>query len=118
MSEEQKPSPTTPEPKMRDVDFDFNQIVHELWNGKLPLFQVFWLYYFAVLFVLKVLGDMMGVLASVFALFELVWAIFMIKPVIIAANQYEGPKHWALGAKAIAILMSGFVLLDVVAKMF
>ncbi|GEM_PF-2310909 len=97
---------------------DFNLIVHELWKGDLPLLQVFWLYYFTVLFVLKVMGDMLLFLASVFGIFELVWAGFMIKPVIFAADRYKGPANWKMAAKVGVLGIGLLVIADVVGKIF
>jgi len=66
----------------------------------------------------KVLGDTLGFLAPLFGLLELVWSGFMVKPIFIAADKYEGEKYWALAAKAAAVLIGIGVVLDVLGKIF
>jgi len=88
------------------VNFDFNTMIYNLWNGKLPLMQVFWLYYFAAVVVMTALGSIIGFLATVFGLMKMVWAGFMVKPIWVAAEQYKGPQHWALLAKVAAVLIA------------
>ncbi|PJB69025.1 MAG: hypothetical protein CO093_11650 [Alphaproteobacteria bacterium CG_4_9_14_3_um_filter_47_13] len=85
--------------------FDFNTMIQSLWNGKLPLQQVFWIYYFAIILGLSVLGSVLTPLAIIFGLFKIVWAGFMVKPIWVAADLYKGPQHWALAAKAAAIVI-------------
>ena len=98
--------------------FNFNAKIHELWTAQMPLFQVFWMYYFSVLVVLKVLGDFSGLFSAIFGIMELVWAGFMIKPVFLAADKYKGDKSVALAAKASVIGLGLLVLLDVYGKIF
>lgn len=108
MSEDQKPEAEAPKPQggSKSEKFDFNMMIYELWNGKLPLFQVFWLYYFAVIFVLAAAANFVGMLATMIHLVKLIWAGFMVKPIWIAADGYKGPKHWALLAKVAAVLIA------------
>lgn len=105
------------QPKTKAVDknklgkFDFNTMLQQLWNGSIPLMKTFWLYYFAVIFALKVASGIPG-LGSMFILLQLVWAGFMVKPIWVAADKYKGPAHWALLAKAAAILIGLAVVGD------
>lgn len=116
MTQDNKMSPPPQTPP--GGNFNFNQIVHDLWMGNLPLLQVFWLYCFSILLVLKVLGDMLGFLSAIFALFELIWAGFMIKPVFLAADRYKGAEHWAQLAKGAVVGIGLLVLFDVFGKLF
>lgn len=98
--------------------FDFSTKIYELWNGKVPLFQAFWLYYVAVVFGLSVLSHTLAFLSNGLGLLTLIWSGFMIKPIILAANQYKGPSHWALGAKIAAVLLAISVAGDLMARLF
>lgn len=86
----------------------------ELWSGSIPLFETFWIYYFAAIAVLYILAKAFGIVGIIFALAALCWAGFMVKPIWIAADKYPGPKHWAMIAKVFAILLG----LSVVATIF
>ena len=79
--------------------------IKELWSGSIPLFETFWIYYFAVVVVLQIVGQAFGVLGMVLSLAALAWAGFMVKPIWLAADKYAGPKHWAALAKIVAILI-------------
>lgn len=79
--------------------------IRELWSGSIPLFETFWIYYFAVVVVLQILGQAFGILGFVLSLAALAWAGFMVKPIWLAADKYAGPKHWAAIAKIMAILI-------------
>lgn len=111
MSEENKQEQSAKPAKK----FDFNVMIFELWNGKLPLLKVFWLYYFAVIFVLTALGNMLGALATVIGLFKIIWAGFMVKPIWVASDNYKGPQHWAMLAKVAAVLIGLAVIGDILA---
>ncbi len=84
---------------------DFNTTIQSLWQGKIPLVQTFWLYYFCAMFVLGLLGNILPGLSNLFALFQLILAGFMVRPIIISADKYTGPSHWALLAKIAAVLI-------------
>lgn len=88
----------------------FKAKLQQLWNGDVPLKETFWLYYFAVMVILMVLGDITGIIGFIFGLASLVWAGFMVKPIIAAADKYEGDKNIALLAKVVAILIGLGVL--------
>ena len=79
--------------------------IKELWSGSIPLFETFWIYYFAVVVVLQIVGQAFGVLGMILSLAALAWAGFMVKPIWLAADKYAGPKHWAALAKIVAILI-------------
>jgi|JI10StandDraft_1071094.scaffolds.fasta_scaffold06589_7 hypothetical protein len=103
MSDEQKPS----SPK-----FDINKLqeqmaikMQELWNGKIPLFQAFWIYYFSVVLALNLMAASLGFLGNIIAVFAIGWSAFMVKPIWVAADKYAGPKHWSLLAKVAALLI-------------
>ena len=104
MSEENNETKATEQ--QGDKKFDFNQMLQDLWNGKLPLFKVFWLYYFATVVVLGFLASMLAPLAKVFSLLSLVWAGFMVKPIWVAAEAYKGEKLYAMLAKGAAVLIA------------
>ena len=110
----------TEEDKVRPArePFNFSAKINELWTGKMPLFQGFWMYYFSALVVLKVLGDVSGFFSAIFGIMELVWAGFMVKPIFIAADQYKGDKSVALAAKAAVIGLGLLALLDAYGKIF
>lgn len=92
--------------------FDGRAIIQQLWNGQVPLFQTFWLYYFAVIAVLHILAGVLGFMAPILILLKIIWAGFMIKPIWLAADKYAGEKIWATLAKIFAILIGLGVLSD------
>ena len=79
--------------------------IKALWAGDVPLFETFWIYYFAAVIVLQVVGSALGILGILFFLIALGWAGFMVRPIWLAADKYAGPKHWAMLAKIMAILI-------------
>ncbi len=92
--------------------FDFQKLktqaetkIKELWSGSIPLFETFWIYYFAVVIVLQIVGQAFGFLGMILSLAALAWAAFMVKPIWLAADKYAGPKHWATISKIVAILI-------------
>lgn len=87
----------------------------ELWNGDIPLGQTFWLYYFVAVFVLKIIGGVGGPVGVIFGLLALGWAGFMVKPIFASADKYTGEKHWALAAKAAAVIIAIGVFLNLFA---
>ena len=94
---------------------DFNTTIQSLWQGKVPLAQAFWIYYFAIVLALTVFGSILGPLARITGILGIVWAGFMVKPIWLAADAYQGPKHWAVLAKIAAVLVGIGVVLDVLA---
>lgn len=90
--------------------FDFSATIQNLWQGRLPLKQVFWVYYVAVMLVIKLVGIVLPMFFVISALFQIIWAGFMVKPIFVAADKYKGPQHWALLAKVFAILL-GFAVI-------
>ncbi len=97
--------------------FDFQKLksqaeakIKALWAGDVPLFETFWIYYFAAVVVLQVVGSALGILGILFFLAALGWAGFMVRPIWLAADKYAGPKHWATLAKIAAILIALCVL--------
>lgn len=93
-------------------DFDIQKFksraeakIRELWAGNVPLFETFWIYYFAAVVVLQIVGMALGVLDVLFFLAALGWAGFMVRPIWLAADKYAGPKHWAALAKIAVILI-------------
>ena len=79
--------------------------IRDLWAGNVPLFETFWIYYFAAVVVLQIVGMALGVLGILFFLAALGWAGFMVRPIWLAADKYAGPKHWAALAKIAVILI-------------
>ncbi len=113
MAEDKQDTPTeAAAPVQAGKKFDFNTMVYNLWHGNYPLFQVFWLYYFAVVIALQALGTIVGIFSTIFVLFKLVWAGFMVKPIFVAADKYTGPEHWALLAKIAAVFIGIGVVAD------
>ena len=98
--------------------FDGREVLQQLWNGDMPLFQAFWLYYFAVLIILKMMAATIGFLAPMLALLQLVWTGFMIKPIWKSADAYVGPKHWGMLAKIFAIILALGVVGEVLLGLF
>ena len=94
--------------------FDGRTTLQQLWNGEIPLFQTFWIYYFVVVAVLSILANAIGFLAVILHLLKIVWAGFMIKPIWLAADKYAGENIWATLAKIAAILIGLAVLGSVV----
>ena len=92
--------------------FDGRAIIQQLWLGQVPLFQTFWIYYFAVIAVLHILAGFLGFMAPILILLKIIWAGFMIKPIWLAADKYAGEKIWATLAKIAAILIGLGVLTD------
>ncbi len=109
MSEEQK---DTTEKTGSKIDFKFNREfiegrLRELWEGKIPLVQTFWIYYFIAVFALTILAMMFGgFLGGILRLISLCWAGFMVMPVIRSADKYEGDQKWQLLARIAAALMA------------
>jgi hypothetical protein len=79
--------------------------LQKLWRGDIPLLQTFWLYYVTALIVVEAVGAMAGGLGGVFEIAALAWSGFMVRPIMMAADKYTGPEHWALGAKIFAALI-------------
>lgn len=72
----------------------------------MPLFETFWIYYFAAVIVLQVVGSALGILGILFFLIALGWAGFMVRPISgWRPINILGPKHWAMLAKIMAILI-------------
>ncbi len=80
--------------------------IKALWAGEVPLFETFWIYYFAVVVVLQLVGGAFGALWFLFFVVSLGWAGFMVRPIWLASDKYAGPKHWAMLAKIAAILIA------------
>lgn len=100
-----------------NVPSGFSATIQTLWQGKLPLKTVFWIYYVLPILGLAVAGAVLPLLAKIFALFRLVWAGFMVRPVFVAAQAYTGPGPWGLAAKIFAILLGLAVVGGVLAGM-
>lgn len=92
---------------------DFNVVLHELWHGKIPLMQAFWLYFFSALFALRILANILPGFGNLFLLFQMVWAGFMVKPIMVAADKYKGPAYWAVAAKVAAVVIAAGIAFDV-----
>ncbi|HTK84163.1 MAG TPA: hypothetical protein VL625_03670 [Patescibacteria group bacterium] len=90
--------------------------LRQLWRGKVPLLQTFWLYYFTVILALKLLGGTHGARGDFFGLLTLFWAGFMVKPIISAADNYRGDQIWAALAKILALIIAVCVLSDLMAS--
>lgn len=84
----------------------------KLWNGEVGLSQMFWLYYFLAIFVLKFIGGPSGILSVLCGILSLAWAGFMVRPIIRAADRYEGEKHWKELAKISTAVIPLAILLD------
>lgn len=85
---------------------DFGTLLQNLWKGRVPLFKVFWIYYFSIILGLGMIGAGLSFLDSIASLLAVIWAGFMVKPIWVAADLYEGPVHWALAAKAASVLIA------------
>jgi len=90
--------------------------LRHLWRGKIPLVQTFWLYYFTVILALKLLAGSHGLRSDFFGLVTLLWAGFMVKPIISAADNYRGDQIWAALAKILALIIAVCVLSDLMAS--
>jgi hypothetical protein len=77
-----------------------------LWEGEVPLFDTFWVYYFLIVFLLAALTGIGGVVGLLFNIAMLLWMAFMVRPIWKAADGYTGEKIWATLAKIIAILIA------------
>lgn len=124
MSDDEVKTEAAPEPENKDAStevkasgkkFDFNSLVHRLWQGKVALPEAFWLYFFAVVIGLGVVGNVLGPLSKFFSILSTIWAGFMIKPIWVAADKFEGAKHWATAAKIAAVLIGITVVGDLLA---
>ncbi|MFN3828208.1 MAG: hypothetical protein ACK4NR_11365 [Micavibrio sp.] len=81
-----------------------------LWNGGEPLFMTFWVYGFAICAGFSIIAEPFGALGRLINLIGLGWSAFMVKPIWLAADKYEGPQHWAVAAKIAAIVIALGVL--------
>ena len=82
-----------------------------LWNGQVPLWQTFWLYYFIGLAVINLLaGNISGGVGTILTLVALIWAGFMVLPIWKSADAYSGNTLFALAAKIAAIVIAIGVL--------
>jgi hypothetical protein len=90
--------------------------LRHLWRGKIPLAQTFWLYYFSVILALKLLAGAHGWRSDFFGLVTLLWAGFMVKPIIASADNYRGDQIWAALAKILALIIAVCVLSDLMAS--
>lgn len=98
---------------MADITVDtIKAKLQTLWNGDVPLGQAFWLYYFVAVFVLKIIGSIGGSVEVLFGLLALGWSAAMVKPIFASADKYTGEKHWALAAKAAAVIIAIGVFLN------
>jgi hypothetical protein len=79
--------------------------LRQLWNGDVPLKETFWVYYFAVVLCFAVLSTVGGFLGFLFTLAGMAWGLFMIKPILMAAERYQGNVNYALLAKVAAVLI-------------
>ncbi|QQG36919.1 MAG: hypothetical protein HYS17_03870 [Micavibrio aeruginosavorus] len=80
--------------------------IRALWAGEVALFNAFWVYGFAVVAGLSIIASPFDLLGSLIHLVALGWSLFMIKPIWLAADKYQGPQHWAVAAK-IAVVLGG-----------
>jgi hypothetical protein len=87
--------------------------LRELWDGKIPLVQTFWLYYVGIVVILKFFGKTDGLFGELANIFAILWAGFMVKPIIAAADRYTGDRIWSLLAKITAAIIGLAVLTDV-----
>lgn len=85
-----------------------------LWSGTIPLKELFWIYLFLPAFVFSVFAGMRGLPGLFFAVASFGWCAYMARPVIVAADQYQGDKRWAIVTKAAVIL----VLLSTLFQLF
>ena len=83
---------------------DFYERMEQLWNGEIPLYMTFWGYYFGVCMVASVLARILSPIAGFISLAALLWTVFMLRPLIMAAKNYEGPAHWAYATYAMVAL--------------
>lgn len=90
-----------PEPKK----FDGRETLQQLWNGNIPLFQTFWIYYFIIIVILSLLSGALLFIAPLLNVLKIVWAGFMVKPIWMASDKYAGEKIWAVLAKICAIFI-------------
>ncbi|MCM2343252.1 MAG: hypothetical protein NDJ24_01680 [Alphaproteobacteria bacterium] len=104
--QENKPSVTTPAFDISKIKAEAETRIRALWAGEVPLFHAFWIYGFAVIAGLAILAAPFDLLGSVINLIGLAWSLFMIKPIWLAADKYQGPQHWAIAAK-IAVVLGG-----------
>ncbi len=86
--------------------FDIKAKLTSLWAGNVPLFETFWIYYFAVMVVLAILGSSLPGIGALLFFVQVGWAGFMIKPIWLAAGKYAGPGHWAMLAKIVTIFIA------------
>lgn len=82
-------------------------------KGDLPLPQLFWTYYMAVLFCLIVFGSVLGPFGSMLHIAALGWAFFMIRPVWRAADKHKGIAAFAQLSKPFVILVAAWLTLDI-----
>jgi hypothetical protein len=115
MSEQENTNKSEPKQASGQKKFDFGTTVQQLWNGKIPLFEAFWIYYFAAMIVLTVLSSVLAPLSFMFGTIRLAWAGFMVKPIWLAAENYKGDQKYALLAKGAAILIALGALGDLLA---
>ncbi len=115
---QKKPAPArkepgkAPPPPKKNWQEEFKKKIEEIWAGEVPLFQTFWIYLVALVGGMEILSFSLGFVGALAQMFAFCWAAFMIKAVWASADNYIGPKHYALGAKAGAIAMAclAFVL--------
>jgi hypothetical protein len=88
--------------------------IRHLWRGKIPLVRTFWLYYVAIIFVLRLFARTPGVTAEIFNVLTVLWAGFMVRPIIAAADNYGGDQIWVALAKICAGIIAICVLSDLI----
>lgn len=109
---------------IEDLDIDFGQDELEnrarlLWDGKESLLETFWFYLVGPLFVLNLLGAMTyGIVSGFFDLVAILWAGFMVVPVLRAAGKYTGDRLWANLARVAVLLIALGVLLGFLRLIF
>lgn len=77
-----------------------------LWEGRIPLAQTFWQYYFIAVIVLGLIGNYI----TLFGVVALFWAGFMVMPIWRSSDKYQGKPLYALLAKIAAVLIGFGVL--------
>ena len=91
-------------------------LIKALWRGEIPLYKTFWLFGFAVNFLLNitflyfefqphVLSNIMGIIFfGVLVLFAVVYGPFILIATWRSANKYQGLQQYAIAAKFMVIL--------------
>lgn len=87
-------------------------------SGDLGLSETFWVYLVSISIVINFVGLFSGPLYGTFAVAAAGWSVFMVKPVFLAAQDYQGLQLWGILARVVAVLVAIIFIITALTSLF